>query len=64
MLASVFPVGIMLVIMAGAELFTGNNLMTLSVLENRITFKQMFKNWTFVYIGNLIGSILLAKITF
>lgn len=58
--ASVFPVGIMLVIMAGAELFTGNNLMTLSVLENRITFKQMFKNWIFVYIGNFIGSILLA----
>ena len=58
--AAVFPVGLMLVILAGAELFTGNNLMTLSVVNNRITFGQLLRNWFIVYIGNFIGSVLLA----
>lgn len=58
--AAVFPVGIMLVVMAGAELFTGNNLMTLAVMEKEITIGQMLKNWFFVYVGNFIGSVLLA----
>ncbi|MTI67549.1 MAG: formate/nitrite transporter family protein [Firmicutes bacterium] len=60
--ASVFPVGLMLVVMAGAELFTGNNLMSLAVLDKKITFKGMLRNWIIVYIGNFIGSILLAWI--
>lgn len=58
--AAVFPVGIMLVVMAGAELFTGNNLMALAVLKKEITLEQMLRNWIFVYIGNFIGSVLLA----
>lgn len=58
--AAVFPVGLILVILAGAELFTGNNLMTISVLERRITPGEMLKNWILVYSGNFIGSVLLA----
>ncbi len=58
--AAVFPVGLMLVLMAGAELFTGNNLMTLAYMNNKITLNKMLKNWGFVYLGNFIGSILLA----
>lgn len=58
--ASVFPVGLMLVIICGAELFTGNNLMTLAVMDKQITWGKMFRNWIFVYIGNAIGSYLLA----
>lgn len=58
--AAVFPVGLMLVIMAGAELFTGNNLMTFALMNKKITIKQLLKNWIVVYIGNFIGSILLA----
>jgi len=58
--ASVFPVGLMLVLMAGAELFTGNNLMTIALVDKRITFKSLSKNWIIVYVGNFIGSILLA----
>lgn len=58
--AFVFPVGLMLVVMAGAELFTGNNLMTLALMDKKITVNQMLKNWFFVYLGNFIGSILLA----
>lgn len=58
--ASVFPVGLMMVILCGAELFTGNNLLTLAVMDKKITVKAMLINWIFVYIGNLIGSIILA----
>lgn len=58
--AAVFPVGIMLVIMAGGELFTGNNLMTLAVLDGKITLLRMFTNWSVVYLGNLVGSLVLA----
>lgn len=58
--AAVFPVGLMLVVLAGAELFTGNNLMILGLMDKKITIKQILKNWSLVYIGNFIGSVLLA----
>lgn len=58
--AALFPVGLMMVILCGAELFTGNNLMTLALMDKKITTAQMLKNWALVYIGNLIGSLLLA----
>ena len=62
--AAVFPVGLMLVVIAGAELFTGNNLMTLSLMEKKITLSQMFRNWGIVWIANLVGSIFLVLIVF
>ncbi|WP_202709326.1 formate/nitrite transporter family protein [Sporosalibacterium faouarense] len=58
--AFVFPVGLMLVVIAGAELFTGNNLMTLALASKKITLKQLLRNWFLVYLGNFIGSIILA----
>ena len=58
--AAVFPVGLMLVVMAGAELFTGNNLMTMALFEKKIGFGRLLKNWFFVYISNLVGSVLFA----
>ncbi|WP_425449435.1 formate/nitrite transporter family protein [Dethiothermospora halolimnae] len=60
--AAVFPVGLMLVLVAGAELFTGNNLMTMALMDKKITINKMLKNWILVYLGNFIGSILLALI--
>jgi len=57
---AVFSVGLMLVIIPGSELFTGNNLMTIALLNKDITIGQMLRNWVIVYVGNLIGSILLA----
>ena len=57
---SVFSVGLMLVVIAGAELFTGNNLMLMSVLDKRVTLSKMLGKWVVVYIANLLGSILLA----
>ena len=60
--AALFPVGLMMVILCGAELFTGNNLLTLALMDKKITAGQMLKNWVVVYIGNLIGSVLIAAL--
>lgn len=57
---AVFSVGLMLVVIAGAELFTGNNLMVSSALAKEITFVTMTKRWALVYVANFIGSILIA----
>jgi formate/nitrite transporter len=55
-----FSVGLMLVVIAGAELFTGNNLMVSSVMMREITLGTMSKRWAVVYFANFIGSIFLA----
>ncbi|MFZ7101967.1 MAG: formate/nitrite transporter family protein [Peptococcaceae bacterium] len=57
---AIFPVGLMLVIIAGGELFTGNNLITVALLEKKVTLKEMLNNWVLVYLGNFIGSIFVA----
>ncbi|MEW5733359.1 MAG: formate/nitrite family transporter [Thermodesulfobacteriota bacterium] len=57
---SAFSLGLMLVIIAGAELFTGNNLMISSVMTRDITVNRMLKRWTLVYLANLLGSLVLA----
>lgn len=55
--ALVFPAGLAMVILNNSELFTGNNLLIISVLDKRIKFYSMLKNWIVVYIGNFVGSI-------
>jgi len=62
LIGSVFSVGLMLVIIPGAELFTGNNLMTVALCHGRIGFGGLFRNWVVVYAGNLVGSVFLAGI--
>ncbi|PAB60519.1 formate/nitrite transporter family protein [Anaeromicrobium sediminis] len=57
---AIFATGLMMVVIAGGDLFTGNNLIILSVLEKKTTISQMLRNWFFVYIGNFIGSVLIA----
>ena len=61
---AVFSVGLMLVVIAGAELFTGNNLMVSSTLSRDITIGVMLKRWALVYAANFIGSLILALIFF
>lgn len=61
-MGSVFTVGLMLVVIPGAELFTGNNLMSVSLCSGRISMGSLLRNWVVVYLGNLVGSILLAFI--
>lgn len=62
--AAVFPAGLAMVVVAGSELFTGNCLLIIGVLQKDITFLQMLRNLILVYIGNAIGSILTALIAF
>ena len=57
---SVFSVGLMLVVIGGAELFTGNNLMIVGMVSKKITVKEVAVNWFFVYIANFIGSMVLV----
>ena len=56
----VFATGLMLVIIAGGELFTGNTLITIGVLEKKIKLKDMLSNWFFVYLGNFVGAVFIA----
>jgi formate transporter FocA len=56
----VFCLGLILVIGAGAELFTGNNLIVMAWADRKITTKQILYNWGVVYVGNFVGSILTA----
>ena len=59
----VFGTGLMMVVVAGAELFTGNNLMIIGVLEKKITCMAMLKNWLLVYVGNFLGSVTIAYLS-
>ena len=56
----VFATGLLLVIIAGGELFTGNTLITIGVLEKKIKLKDMLSNWFFVYLGNFVGAVFIA----
>lgn len=55
-----FSLGLMLVVVAGAELFTGNSLMVSSVVTGRVTWGRVLGRWGVVYVANFLGSILLA----
>jgi formate transporter len=57
---AVFSFGLMLVVIAGAELFTGNNLMVSSFILNKISFGTMVKRWGVVFFANFIGSVLVG----
>lgn len=59
-----FSVGLVLVVVAGAELFTGNNLILMSVLDKKIRFAELLKNWGIVYVANFVGSIFLVIIMY
>ena len=55
-----FPFGLAMVVLTGAELFTGNTLITISVLDGQATVAGMLRNWGVVYLGNTVGAILAA----
>lgn len=60
----VFPVGLMMVVICGAELFTGNNLMTLAVLDKKVNTKKLFRNWIIVWVSNFIGSLFIVLLVY
>lgn len=59
-----FSLGLILVIVAGAELFTGNNLISMAWASGRIKTTQVLRNWVIVYAGNMVGSLSLALLMF
>ena len=57
-----FPAGLVLILIAGGDLFTSNILITLAALKKKVTWGQTFKNWSLVWIGNLIGAAFAAAL--
>ena len=55
-----FSLGLILVVIAGAELFTGNNLIVMAWADRKISGLDMLRNWTLVYVGNLVGAVATA----
>jgi formate/nitrite transporter len=60
----VFSVGLMLVIVPGAELFTGNVLMAIGIIDKRYNFIKLIRNWLIVYLGNFLGSLFIMFIVY
>lgn len=60
----VFCLGLIMVIVAGAELFTGNNLIVMAWANRKVSTLKLLRNWAIVYLGNFIGSILTVGIMF
>ncbi len=58
----VFSLGLILVVVAGAELFTGNNLLVMACVAGRISFRKLLANFAIVYVANFIGAVGLAAI--
>lgn len=58
----IFSAGLMMIVFSGAELFTGNVLIGISVLEKKISISKLFRNWLIVYIGNFIGAVIVASL--
>ena len=59
-----FSLGLILVIVAGAELFTGNNLIVMAWASRRVRTSQVVRNWAIVYLGNFVGAAATAGILF
>ena len=53
----VFCLGLVLVVIAGAELFTGNNLIVMAYVDGKVSLKQLLTNWLIVFMGNFVGAL-------
>ena len=60
----VFSLGLILVIVGGAELFTGDSLMIVAYASRRITLARLLRAWSFVYLGNIVGALGTAALVF
>lgn len=59
-----FSLGLILVIVAGADLFTGDTLMVMACLSRKIKVRQMLRSWTIVFFGNLAGSLAIVMLVY
>lgn len=60
----VFCLGLILVVVSGAELFTGNNLIVMAWANGKVTTGALLRNWSIVYLGNFVGSLGTALLVF
>jgi formate transporter len=60
----VFSLGLILVVVGGAELFTGNNLIIMAWANKKVTTYALLRNWVIVYLGNFLGSVATAVMVF
>lgn len=60
----VFCLGLILVVVAGAELFTGNNLIVMAWASGKVSSALLLRNWLIVYVGNFVGAVLTAVMIF
>lgn len=61
---AIFPVGLMMIVFVGGELFTGNCLITMAVLDKKTTVMKMVRNLVVVYLSNLIGALIVDFLIF
>ncbi len=59
-----FSLGLILVIIAGADLFTGDTLRVMACFSGKIKVRQMLRGWVFVFLGNLVGSLLIVLLIY
>jgi formate transporter len=62
--ALVFPVGLLLIVIGGAELFTGNNLVVMAWASRKVTMRDLLQNWAIVFVGNFVGAFAMAVLMF
>ena len=60
----VFCLGLLLVVVAGAELFTGNNLLAMAWADQQITTTEVLRNWVWVCVANFVGAVGLALVVY
>src|SRR5512143_3090469 len=60
----VFSLGLILVLVGGAELFTGNNLIVMAWASGKVSIWRLLRNWGIVYLGNFVGSVSTAILMF
>jgi formate transporter len=60
----VFTLGLILVVVGGSELFTGNNLIVIAFASGKVSLGGLLRNWGIVYLGNFVGSVVTAYIMF
>lgn len=59
-----FCLGLILIVLAGAELFTGNTLIIMAWASRKVTTRALLRNWALVYSGNFVGSVISAGLVF
>lgn len=62
--ACLFSLGLLLVVVCGAELFTGNTMIVMTAASKKIPWSAVWKNWVIVFVGNLVGALVMVGIVY